>query len=84
MADLDCEERLHEIEVPVLVLAGTQNTSAPPALMKRTFERYRYGEYREVVRGMHLFVTENAEAAAMELLGFRSPVDGQQRVLIGI
>jgi len=78
MADLDCENRLYEIKVPVLVLAGTQDTSTPPALMKRTFERCNHGEYREVSRGMHLFVMENHEAAATELLAFRSRVDIQR------
>jgi 3-oxoadipate enol-lactonase len=79
MASLDCEGRLNEIEVHVLVLAGTQDTSTPPTMMKRTLEGCKLGEYREVDRGMHLFILENAAAAADDLIAFRARVDKTSR-----
>lgn len=76
MAKLDCEARLGEINVPIIVLAGTQDMSTPPAVMKRTCEGCKLGEYKELDHGMHLFVLYNAEAAAAELIAFRDRVDG--------
>ncbi len=75
MAALNCVDRLVKIEVPVLVLAGTQDTSTPPATMKRTCEGCRLGEYKELDRGMHMFVMENADAALADLIAFRGRID---------
>jgi 3-oxoadipate enol-lactonase len=75
MASLNCLDRLGDIKVPVLVLASTQDTSTPPKTMKRTCEGCKFGEYRELDHGMHLFVMENAEVASAELLAFRGRVD---------
>ena len=75
MATIDCLNRLGEVDVPVLVMAGSQDTSTPPVTMKRTCAACMFGEYKELGRGMHLFVMENAEAASAELLAFRNRVD---------
>ena len=74
MASLDCADRLSEIQVPVLVLAGTQDLSATPAIMKPTAEGCKYGEYRELNPGTHMMVMEQAAAASEELLAFRARV----------
>ncbi|KAN0089245.1 alpha/beta-hydrolase [Hyaloscypha variabilis] len=75
MAALDCADRLPEIQVPVLVLAGTQDLSATPAIMKPTAEGCKYGEYRELNPGTHMMVMEQPEAASDELLAFRTRVN---------
>ena len=72
MAALDCAGRLAEIQVPVLVLAGTQDLSATPAIMKPTAEGCKLGEYRELNPGTHMLVMEQAAAASDELLAFRA------------
>ncbi|KFZ15701.1 hypothetical protein V502_05444 [Pseudogymnoascus sp. VKM F-4520 (FW-2644)] len=77
MAGLDCVSRLGEIQVPVLVLAGTQDLSATPAIMKPTFEGCKYGEYKELNPGTHMLVMEQAEAASAELVAFRKRVDSK-------
>ena len=77
MAALDCLDRLGEIQVPVLVLAGTQDLSATPEVMKPTYERCKYGEYKELNPGTHMMVMEQAEAASVELIGFRTRVNAK-------
>ena len=77
MAALDCLDRLGEIQVPVLVLAGTQDLSATPAVMKPTYERCKYGEYKELNPGTHMMVMEQAEATSAALTEFRTRVNSK-------
>ncbi len=75
MADLDCIDRMGEIQVPVQVLAGVQDASTPPPMMKRTFEACKHGEYRELNPGTHMMAMEQAGAVAVEFAAFRERVD---------
>lgn len=78
MADLDCIERVPEIDVPVLVLAGAQDASTPPS-MKPTFEACKFGEHRELNPGTHLMAMEQAEEVAKEFVAFRQRVDAKHK-----
>lgn len=75
VASIDCLHRLFEIKVPVLILSGKRDTSAPPEMMRKMFEACRFGEYKEVSYGMHMFVMEAAEATSLELAVFLDRVD---------
>ena len=77
MGAIDCLGRLDEIKVPVLILAGSGDTSTTPETMRKMFEICRKGaEYREVQEGMHLFVMESPRLTAAELNAFLQGVDG--------
>ncbi|KAJ9603148.1 hypothetical protein H2200_012443 [Cladophialophora chaetospira] len=58
IAAIDCQHRLHELQIPVLILAGSHDTSTTVSVMRQMFEACRMADYREIDRGMHLFVIE--------------------------
>ena len=75
MAGIDCLAQLGKIETPVLVLAGKEDTSTPPAVMRKMCDACRLGEHREIESGMHFFVVESPEATSAELIAFLNRVD---------
>jgi len=77
MADLDVLDRLGEITAPVLVLAGKQDASTPPEMMKMTLETCKTAEYAEIDPGTHMMAMEQPGAVGRELLAFRKRCDAK-------
>ncbi|KAL3441403.1 Alpha/Beta hydrolase protein [Aspergillus insuetus] len=75
MAALDCLDRIPEIRVPILVLAGTHDLSATPDVMKPIHAAARKSAYVELNPGTHMMSMEQPEAVAAALLEFRKRVD---------
>ena len=75
MATLDVSDRLSEIKVPVLAVAGGQDPSTPPTLLKMIAQKTG-GRYVEVEGGMHMINMEQAEVVLEILKTFRGQVDG--------
>ena len=82
MSKLDCLDRLHEIDVPVMSLSGRQDASSTTPMMKAIAEACRdgIGEFVEVDPGTHMMAMESSGAVAKELLKFRAKVDAAARV----
>ncbi len=78
MAKLDCLHRIHEIECPILVLAGAKDLSSAPERMKPIFEHAKDGEYVELPNGTHMMAMEMPEQVAEALLAFRQRVDAKK------
>ena len=78
MADFDVVDRLHEIKVPVLAMAGSKDVSSPPALLKIIAEKTG-GKYVEIENGTHLMNMEMPEAVVRVLKDFRNQVDEQTK-----
>jgi 3-oxoadipate enol-lactonase len=78
MAALDCLSRIPEIDVPILVLAGTQDLSATPEHMIPIHEAAKKSTYVELNPGTHMMAMEQPEAVAAALLEFRRQVDNGQ------
>ena len=77
MAKLDCLHRIHEIECPILVLAGTKDLSATPERMRPIFEHAKDGEYVELPTGTHMMAMEMPGQVAEAMLAFRKKVDAK-------
>jgi 3-oxoadipate enol-lactonase len=75
VAVIDYREKLKEVKVPALFVASGVDKSTPPAVMKPMCEAVSGGEYKELTRGLHLFVMEFAEEVAAELKVFLSHVE---------
>ena len=78
MAALDCLARIPEIQVPILVLAGTQDLSASPDYMIPIHEAAQRSTYVELNPGTHMMSMEQPEAVAAAMLNFRLQVDNGQ------
>lgn len=78
MARLDCLHLIPEIEVPMLVLAGTQDLSSTPERMKPIHEAAKNSSYVELNPGTHMMAMEQPEAVAKALKDFRVRVDASQ------
>ncbi|KAI5460765.1 Alpha/Beta hydrolase protein [Mariannaea sp. PMI_226] len=78
MAALNCLSRIPEIDVPILVLAGTQDQSALPEYMIPIHEAAKRSMYVELNPGTHMMVMEQPEGVATALLNFRQQVDNGQ------
>ena len=76
MASINCLGHLGKIEVPVLALAGREDTSTPPAVMRKISDACKFGEYMEVGGGMHFFVLENTQDTLAEIIAFLDRVEG--------
>lgn len=80
MARLDCLERLSALQtMPVLSLAGKQDLSATPPMMRAIVDACTGNpnvEYQEVDPGTHMMVMEMPKPVAKKLVAFRSRVDG--------
>ncbi|MCJ1301807.1 hypothetical protein MMC08_004608 [Hypocenomyce scalaris] len=75
MDGLDCLHRLHELKMPVLVVAGTQDPSTTPAMMKEVANACRDAVYKELNPGTHFMGMEQPNELCMEILLFRERVD---------
>lgn len=60
IASMDIESKLDDIEVPTLVIAGTQDVAAPPELVRGLAESITGARYAEV-RAAHLANVEQAD-----------------------
>ncbi|OAG33913.1 hypothetical protein AYO21_11971 [Fonsecaea monophora] len=80
MAQLDCLERLPTLKtMPVLSLAGKQDLSATPPMMKAIADACTGNpnvEYHEIDPGTHMMVMEMPKPVAEKLAAFRKKVDG--------
>jgi 3-oxoadipate enol-lactonase len=76
MASFDVVDRLAEIKVPVLAVAGAKDVSTPPPLLKLIAERTR-GKYVELPEGTHMMNLEQAEEVVEVLTDFRHEVDSK-------
>lgn len=76
MAKFDVVDRLAEIKVPVLAVAGEKDPSSPPALLKIIADKTG-GKYVEVADGTHILNLEWSEEVSEILLQFRSEVDSK-------
>jgi 3-oxoadipate enol-lactonase len=74
MSKLDCLDRLGELQMPVLALAGAQDVSAPPLFLHAIANAVKFGEYRELNPGTHMMPMEQPDAFATELIAFRRRV----------
>ncbi|KAJ9611730.1 hypothetical protein H2200_004914 [Cladophialophora chaetospira] len=76
MATFDIVDRLPEIKVPVLAVAGAKDVSTPPPLLKLIAERTG-GKYVELSEGTHMMNIEQAEEVVQVLAEFRREVDNK-------
>jgi 3-oxoadipate enol-lactonase len=74
MSKLDCLDRLGELQMPVLALAGAQDVSAPPLFLHAIANAVKFWEYRELNPGTHMMPMEQPDAFATELIAFRRRV----------
>ena len=70
IAGLDVLDRLHEIDVPVLVIVGEQDLATPPQMSRDMHARLAGSELRVLPHAAHLASTEQAEAFNAAVLGF--------------
>ncbi len=75
LASFDVVDRLSEIKVPVLAVAGTKDVSSPPALLKIIAEKTG-GRYVEIPDGTHMMNLEQSKEVGEILAKFRDEVDG--------
>ena len=75
MAKLDSLDRIHEIQCPILVLAGAKDLSSTPERMRPIYELAVNGEYVELPLGTHMMAMEIPEQVADAMLAFRKKVD---------
>lgn len=70
MTRLDFMDRLHEIELPALLICGAQDIGTPPAGMREMAKRMPNARYVEIDPSGHLSNIENPEAFNAALTGF--------------
>lgn len=74
MADLDLVAGLPGIRVPGLAVAGAQDVSSPPALL-RMIANATGGKYRELAEGTHMMNLEQPDEVLEVLKEFRATMD---------
>lgn len=77
MAALDCIDRLHELQTPVLSLSGKQDLSSTPPMMRAIVDacKSERAEFQEIDPGTHMMVMEQPGPVANALNAFRRKVD---------
>jgi 3-oxoadipate enol-lactonase len=75
MARFHVVNRLPEIAVPTLAVAGAQDVSAVPAAVEITAQGIPLCSYTIIDPGTHMLVLEQADALATTLVRFRHEVD---------
>jgi 3-oxoadipate enol-lactonase len=76
MARLDVLDKLPGIRVPTVAIAGAQDVSATPEVMRQTANGIPGAEYTLIDPGTHMMPLEQPDALAAELVRFRRAVDG--------
>ena len=71
MARLDVMDRLSEISVPAIAIAGQQDGSATPVAMRQTAAGIPGCQYALLDPGTHMMPLEQPDALATELCRFR-------------
>jgi len=69
LAAYDVRDRLAEIGVPVLAVAGAEDVATPPAKLREIAERVREGRYVELPGVTHLAPAEAPDAVARLIRG---------------
>jgi pimeloyl-ACP methyl ester carboxylesterase len=64
LADFDVADRLSEIVVPVLAVAGSHDSASPPTAVRRIAEGVAQGRYREIAGATHLLCLERPNELA--------------------
>lgn len=75
MAELDVVDRLAEIDVPSVAIAGAQDVSATPQYMRQTADGIPGCQYRVLDPGTHMMTMEQPDALAGALREFRREVE---------
>jgi len=70
IAQLDVLDRLHEIDVPALVIVGEQDQATPPQMSRDMHSRMAGSELLVLPNAAHLASTEQAEAFNAAVLEF--------------
>jgi 3-oxoadipate enol-lactonase / 4-carboxymuconolactone decarboxylase len=69
LARFDVRDRLGEVDVPVLAVAGCDDVATPPALLRALAEEVPHGEYVELDGAAHLAPAERPEVVARLVRG---------------
>ena len=76
MTRLDYMDRLHEIELPTLLICGAQDIGTPPAGMREMAKRMPQARYVEIDPAGHLSNIENPDAFNAALTEFLDAAPG--------
>ena len=76
MTRLDFMDRLHEIDLPTLLICGTEDIGTPPAGMREMEKRMPHARYVEINPAGHLSNIENPDAFNAALIEFLDAAPG--------
>jgi len=75
MARLNCLHLIPQLELPILILAGSQDLSSTPERMRTIHAAAKNSTFVEINPGTHMMAMEQPDSVAKALLDFRNTVD---------